>query len=352
MDFPICAFMKQVLKEEYIIRCKILYNLSIHIEKLDTECIIHHSLRCKYISIINNIIKELNDTYNENVREIKSIELTSTIKTFKKGCNFYNLMNSHIKILIKKLYDDYYKKNSGPLITLNEFKNVIFIPGNTFIYDIGGIDNAMAEFYNSIENSLVLIKFVEEFQDVKKILRLNKFDEIDISILKLTSNIGFGKFEDVFKLFIGPNYKDIFNINSNNSILNNYLEPYQKDKSIKISLSSLDKKINNSFILFDLLKKCFIPIKTIIKNNKKKSNEVYETGIKINKKEFTGKPNKENSNKFKYEILLDNCYKVTIKTKIPGIIIIHLGYFNYDTLNTLIRTAKINTYYLFNISLL
>ena len=33
----------------------------------------------------------------------------------------------------------------------------------------------------------------------------------------------------------------------------------------------------------------------------------------------------------KYEILLDNCYKVTIKLKYPNIYIIHIGYFNNDT---------------------
>ena len=72
MDFPVSAFMKHVLKEEYILRSKILYNMSVHIEKLNSECIIHHSLRSKYMSTLNNIIKSLNEIYNNNIRSIKN----------------------------------------------------------------------------------------------------------------------------------------------------------------------------------------------------------------------------------------------------------------------------------------
>ena len=41
MDFPINLFNKQILKDEYITRSEIIYNLSIHIENLNNECIIH-----------------------------------------------------------------------------------------------------------------------------------------------------------------------------------------------------------------------------------------------------------------------------------------------------------------------
>ena len=57
MDFPINLFNKQILKDEYITRSEIIYNLSIHIENLNNECIIHHSLRSKYSSHLNSIVK-------------------------------------------------------------------------------------------------------------------------------------------------------------------------------------------------------------------------------------------------------------------------------------------------------
>ena len=56
MDFPISIFTKNILKVEYIIRSNILYKLSLHIENLNSKCIIHHSLRSKYALNLNNII--------------------------------------------------------------------------------------------------------------------------------------------------------------------------------------------------------------------------------------------------------------------------------------------------------
>ena len=104
-------------------------------------------------------------------------------------------------------------------------------------------------------------------------------------------------------------------------------------------MKTLNSKIQHSYACFELLKNCFVSVKTIIKNGDT------QKGIKIERKTVTNRTSKEDNNKFKYEILLDNCYKITTKTNIPNVCIISVGYFNYDAVNVLVRTSKINTYF-------
>ncbi len=110
MDFPINLFNKQILKDEYITRSEIIYNLSIHIENLNNECIIHHSLRSKYSSHLNSIVKELNDEYNSNIRNIKNDDLSienNGFNYFPDSSLIYKYFNqiyfSFLDIILKKL---------------------------------------------------------------------------------------------------------------------------------------------------------------------------------------------------------------------------------------------------------
>jgi len=341
MDFPVSTFMKHVLKEEYILRSKILYNMSVHIEKLNSECIIHHSLRSKYVSILNNIIKSLNEIYNSNIREIKNSVISRKhmgIKHYTSDDNFYKLMYPYLSASIGVLYIEYVTKNGD--ITLDDFNKLVYKQNSTVSNKLGGIDNMISRLYKSVQMLLFVIRHTPYMSDIADMFNMNMFSVIDSNILSLAKHIGFGNYADVFKLVMGTGYKKILDTEKLKIPLNMYLEPYCKDKTNELNLHTLNVKIQKSFACFKLLKKCFVPIKTQILNGDS------EHGIKIDKKIIQGTISKENSNKFKYEILLDNCYKITTKTNIPNMSIVSVGYFNYDAVNILIRTSKINTYYI------
>lgn len=341
MNFPTSFFMKHVLKEEYILRSKILYNMSVHIEQLNSDCIIHHSLRSKYTSILNIIIKDLNEIYNIHVRGIKG----STTSKENMGiihCDtydkFHKLINPHFNVLTQLLYKEYVQKHGD--ILFDDFNKLVYKHGSIVNDRLGGTDNMMSKLYKNMRVLFPIIKYATHMEELADSLKMNMFNTVDSSILLLAKHVGFGNFEDVFKLIIGNYYKYIMNIDESQLDLNNYLEPYHRDKSNKLDIRLLNIKIQNSFACFELLKKCFVSVKTQILEGDS------QCGIKIDRKIIQSRTSKENNNKFKYEILLDNCYKITTKTNIPNMSVVSVGYFNYDAVNILVRTSKINTYYI------
>jgi len=346
MDFPISILTKNILKVEYIIRSNILYKLSLHIENLNSKCIIHHSLRSKYALNLNNIIKQLNEEYNGNIRNIKDNKIyleNNGIYFFQKNTFFYKLFKPYYDIIVKNIYD-YYIKNNPNGISFDIFEKNVFKNDKTNLLDINSIlENVISSTFNFIEKQIVLIKYSNdcEMKKIKEKLAIDNFNEIDKLILNFSNNIGFNNFSDIFILLLGNSYRSILEIDNDNKILNNYLEPYHKDKTNPIYLEDIINKLNNSFCIFDLLSKCFIPIRLVLKNTK-----VENKGIIIKKKDITSGTIKENSSKFKYEILLDNCYKIIVKIPQLSFNIIFIGYFNYDATNVLVRTSKINYYFL------
>lgn len=351
MDFPISAFKKQVLKEEYILRSKILHNLSGHIEKLNTENIIHHSLRSKYMCTLNGIVKELNESYNLTLRGIKDSSVSKElfgVQVFEETHFFYRFFNTYLNALTDELYDRYNKllskndDNKDNNISYEEFSATVFLHNNMFAEKLGGLDRIMIKLYNNVSTILPLIKYKNsgDMRKIKNLLNLDMFKDIDSQILKLSGFVGFGKYDDAFLLLLGNCYRDVLSIDSSCDSLRKYLEPYHRDKSNLINLNVLDNKIQRSYACFDILSRTFIPVKTIIKTG------TAEVGIKVEKKINTYESIKENTNKFKYEILLDNCYRVTTKTLIPNVSVIYVGYFNYDAVNVMVRTCKINSYFL------
>jgi endopeptidase La len=342
MDFPISSFMKYNLKEEYKIRSKILYNMSVHIEKLNTNNIIHYNLRNKYMIILNKIIKDLNETYNTNVRSIKNTETKDNnmgVKYFNSTTDLYKFIYPHYKITSMYLFNEYVKNTSDD-ITFENFINSIYLKYNDISNNLGGIDNIIKVLHDNIKSLLPIIKYNsnDNIMNLGKTLGLFIFDKIDESIFNLSLYIGFGSYGDQFKLLLGENYKGVLQIDKTCIKLNNYLSLHYKDKLSKVNLDVLNNKIENSYATFNILEECFVPVKTLLKKGKN------SLGIKIERKYTDTNIVSESNNK--YEILLDNCYKITTKTNIPDINVITIGYFNYDTMNILIRTAKISTYFI------
>ena len=340
MDFPINLFNKQILKDEYITRSEIIYNLSIHIENLNNECIIHHSLRSKYSSHLNSIVKELNDEYNSNIRNIKNDDLSienSGFNYFSDSSLIYKYFNqiyfSFLDIILKKL------DMNNNKVSIDFLKTSICERDQKTIECIEQHIGLLYEDCYYILNDIKNLES-ENFNEIKKNFKLYIFQEIDKKIIKLFNLIGSNNVEDVIKLKMGKRYEKLVN-EKNFSKVNNYLEPYHKDKTSNLELKKLNNKIENSYILFDLLNKSFKSIKILIKSNDNGK------GIKIEKKHKEERKNlKEDSNYFKYEVLLDNIYKVSIKFNNPNLCFILIGYFNYDSVNVLVRTSKIKYYFL------
>lgn len=342
MDFPISAFMKHSLKEEYILRSKILYRLSVHIERLNADCIIHHSLRSKYISTLNGIIKDLNETYNINVRSIKNSKTAQNsmgLEHYKPNSIFYKVFNSHLSVLTHNLYNEYISEN-GKVVTEEDFSKSIYVQYSAVSEKMGGLDKIVERLYNNVSDLIPVLRYTEDMNSISDTLNLSMFDDIDNSVLSLAKSTGMGSFVDSLRLMLGRNYDVVMNVKESQRGIHEYLEPYHRDKTKEIDLNTLINKIHHSYICLEILDRCFVPIKMQVKEGDN------EAGIKVDKKKVTQRATKESSSRFKYEVLLDNCYKVTVKMKIPNINIITVGYFNYDAVNVLVRTSKINTYYI------
>ena len=157
---------------------------------------------------------------------------------------------------------------------------------------------------------------------------------VDSNIYDLMCSIGSSTIADILKLKIGENYREIMKINIDLENLKNFVQNNKK----KINLNEFQIKMHNSAALLDILIKQFIPVEMIISskvfNNKK-------TSILIKRYKYDKIVNSEESSKFKFEIMLENCYKVTIKCAITKITFVFIGYFNYDIANTVIITSQV-----------
>ena len=274
MDDKICIMFRSFIKDRYQTRSDILIGLSKHIDDLNHENIIHHTLRNRFMAELSNCIMKLNTAYNDVIKRYKKldIELDPMVRSFEpeRDQELFNVLMT---------YDD----------IMNE-------------------------------------------REHKKRKLMAFFDEVDDLIRSLMSKVGANKVEDAFLLMIGSSYRDILNIDQSIETLKDEVKIHRND----LSLDMLLQRMHNSMGLFDVLNTTFNPVDIFFKSGFDRDS------ILVNKFSHKRKsPASEESLKFKYEVLLENCYKITIKTRIPNKSVVIIGYFDYDTVNSSVSTSQL-----------
>jgi endopeptidase La len=167
------------------------------------------------------------------------------------------------------------------------------------------------------------------------------FSKVDSNIHELMNVVGSKSLDDLFRIHIGDDYRIVMNIDND---LNN-LKQYVQDNKKILNLHSLQVTMHNSSALLDVLIKNFIPIEMGLSS--KKFNNA-KTTVLINKYKYDKTVNSEESSKFKFEVLLENSYKVTIKCAKTKKTFVIYGYFDYDVSNTVVTTSQVCNNYIYH----
>jgi endopeptidase La len=263
--------IKNFIRCEYAMRAEILTNICNHVDYLNQNSIIHHTIRTKLMNKISSCVLTLNNNYNDSLPQYKSLDYlpNNVEQQFIEDCNFEGYQN-----------------------------------------------------YLVFGDNILRAKILEYFVIA------------DADIYDLFLSVGSKSMSDLFKMSIGTNYREIMGIDNDLEELKQFVQ--ENKKSIEIHEFLI--KMHNSAALLDILIKYFIPVEMCISNY---SSYGQNTTILINHYKYDKIVNTEESIKFKYEVMLENCYKVTIKCARTKKTFIIFGYFDYDAANTVVTTSQV-----------
>ena len=77
MDDKSCIIFRYFIRNRYRVRSEILIRMSHHIDVLNRENIIHHTIRNKLADDLNKCIFTLNTAYNDVIKKYKKIDKLS-----------------------------------------------------------------------------------------------------------------------------------------------------------------------------------------------------------------------------------------------------------------------------------
>ncbi len=240
-------FIFSYLQSEYKRYSQLITNTVLHIEKISDNNIINNNERIQYIKTISELIRELNDAYNNRLRKIqneKIIDDDNTVCDNKVSDTGKNIKkNDELDMNILNLFG--IKSNNINIETLE----------NTIIDLLN---------YNKILN-------VNMYND----LYIRDFDSINKKLVKLGNIIGFFNLDDALNLIIGESYKKLFEKTKDDifllylEILNNNFIPLSmsvKKTDITSNENILKSSLKNSE--YDSIIEGFAEIEIKIKNKK------------------------------------------------------------------------------------
>ena len=331
METPIIAFIKYVLRNEYATRTDVLCNVSTHIDRLHTECLIHHETRCEYMANLNNIVKNINSTYNACYRKVKKINIRDCLdEEFEE---VEKVIYDNDSAILNLMYEEY-KFKTKKRIDFESFCSDVY-EDKKYLSCIGGIDRYAQLLYEDMKDSIQIIKTTTGYPFIQKLLGTISFEQIDSKISSLVKKTGFANISDSLKHFLDNGYREKLYCEEYSGKLSGYLLSFDKHNINSFNHKKLESYVQKSFAALDVLEKLFVPVKTIIRKGDK------QKGLIIEKKNVVEEIN-ENDPNFKYSVMLDNCYKVTIKLDDPNIAIINVGYFMRDPIEVLLKTSKVS----------
>lgn len=269
--------------------------------------IIKNFIKCEYSmrsDIITNLCKHIDNLNRENIIH-------------------YSIRN--------KLMSD----TNNCILKLNTTYNDAIHTYKKINYEPSAIERTLI---NTLNYESIMSYSVLQDNLLKKIIAIY-FENIDDDIYNIMKKIGSLKLEDLLKFSIGENYYEIMGIKSD---INN-LKQYIQDNKSNMILDDLLVNMHNSAALIDILNKCFNPVEMYIYKGFNNS----KTTVLIKKYIYDKYIGSEESSKFKYEIMLENCYKITIKCAITNKCFVIIGYFDYDVINSIIATSQICNNYIY-----
>ena len=214
-------FMIIRFDNEYKKYSMIIHKLQNHIEKIADLKIIDYNGRSKYIKILNNIIKLLNLTYNDNLKELDSTSLkTNSFTDFilanhkSFGDNIYNYVND--------LLSSYQLNNPSTVINSKKTKHSILDTIQEYNDQFNNIANVILKDictkigFNSIKQAceLLNIKNYKNYDSELFDLYNNIFIPLNYNIIKLsgnkeiyltTSTLKYDNFNEYGKLYLKIN---------------------------------------------------------------------------------------------------------------------------------------------------
>jgi endopeptidase La len=221
-ELSVKDFIFSYLQSEYKRYSCLITNFILHIERLNNYNILNNNERIQYIKTINELIRELNDAYNNRLRKIQNEKMIEDDNSENKTVNNKNIkLNDKldVKILNKLRF---------------KFANI-----NTEI-----LENSLINLLNL--NKALKIQLYKEFY-------IEDFEIVRKKLLKMGNIIGFFNLDDALNLVIGVSYKKIFNKTSD-AVFLSFLEIIT---SYYIPLSLNVKKIeerNNENIIDSFIK--------------------------------------------------------------------------------------------------
>lgn len=323
MDEITRELIRSYIRASYHSRSCILQNMIKQIRLLKNESLIYQDKRNSYIIAVNELIKELNDSYND------------LINSYKK--KYYGI----------KPYETY-----ECIVLKNQIDRL------DIIYDMlnSNDSDTVNNYTNEDEYDLIKMKN-SEFQKM--------YNEIDRKILSLMNMIGVNNIDDVFTLLIGKDYKMILQIDTNMTNLKDFIHCNRND----ITLQELNKNIKNSYALINTLINTFHPTSVKLTDGNDTpcgkvivnkvhvgnmfTNNVNVKGTRYNRNNYRKNHNKSKDKKKKTDnidvnsinenintdVLLDNYYGVTIN--LSNFSIVMYGYFDFDPINSIIQTSQV-----------
>lgn len=193
------------LNKDYNDRIEILYNLSLHVEKIYDNFILTFEDRRKIILNINELINKLNKFYNDSYESLTNLTVNKIID------NKQNKFEEELNINKNKIL----KSPQFSWLNINNFKNGI-------------------EILNILKNNNTISLF-------EKNLNLIDFKEIDKLLRNIINSCGCNKLDSIIKIF---NF-DISHLSNNDIIIYNLLNKILVPFSCIYILSKriIDKKI-------------------------------------------------------------------------------------------------------------
>jgi endopeptidase La len=220
LELSIKDFIFSYLQSEYKRYSTLITNSILHIEKLNNYNILNNNERIQYIKSINELIRELNDVYNNRLRKIQNEKMIEDDNIEKRTIN----------------------KN----IKLNDKLDVNILTKLGFKFNNIGSD--------VLENSLINLLNLNKALNVQlyKEFYIEDFEVIRKKLLKIGHMIGFFNLDDSLNLAIGSAYKKLFHKSKDNillsflDIINSYFVPLSLN--IKKIETSNKEHIIDSFI--------------------------------------------------------------------------------------------------------
>ena len=276
-DISLKELIFSYLQFEYKKYSKLLTNYIIHLERLNDNNIINNNERIQYIKNVNEMIRELNECYNNRLRKIQNEKTIDEENIIDDNNN-----NDEQKNKDKTKINTQKKNDLLETSVINYFK----LKNNNINSEI--LENSLIRLLNF--NNLNKIQFYKD-------LYITDFNLIKKKLIKMGNIIGFFNLDDALSILVGTNYKDLLNkIKEENLIINldiaiNYFIP------LSVNIKKLDYPKDNFF------KSVIVPsdIDTILENYS-------EIQIKFN----------NSNNLFTFE-----------------------GYYIHDPINSLLRTSQI-----------